>query len=487
MVNFTGEELSALMGGALPLAEYEAYAAPFSSAMHQAGCDDVHSQAMWCAQLGHETGGLRWLRELWGPTPDQRSYEGRRDLGNTQPGDGFRFRGRGAIQITGRSNYTRFSQWAFDHNEATTPIFFVENPETLCEPRYAFLPAVWYWTIARPELGRLAANGDVTNVTKLINGGLNGVDDRRDRYRRCLDLIRSVTNITPLKGGMNVSEKVLKYSRHAVAQDTFFNCGPASVQTITLAATGNLIDESALGRALGTHRGGTDYIGQFPKVLNASIPGSAYRHVDLPGYPDHAGKDRLWSHICRSIDAGHGVVANIVAPPSNYPRGVKGSVSPAYRGGTVYHYIAIMGYCDDPHSGRCVWVADSGFSPFGYWLSLDQLATLIPPKGYAFSDSDPLPENVHESEVILFGKDQVQALHEVKLGVAALNEKLDRYHNEFVESLINPRARFTVVNLIRVIDATCWSTFQLVKAIAKKHGIDPDEYVRDAVTEDRNK
>ena len=75
-------------------------------------------------------------------------------------------------------------------------------------------------------------------------------------------------------------------------------------------------------------------------------------------------------------------------PPSNYPRGAKGSTSPAYAGGTVHHYIALMGY--DDTGSRAVWVADSGFRPFGYWVSFGQLASLIPPKGYAFADGAPV-------------------------------------------------------------------------------------------------
>lgn len=186
-----------------------------------------------------------------------------------------------------------------------------------------------------------------------------------------------------------VGEKRLDYPRDHVAQDTFYNCGPASVQTIILAATGKVVGESTLGRGLGTHRGGTDYIGQFPKVLNAHIPGAKYEHRDMPhDPPTEEEKERLWRDLTSSIDAGHGVVANIVAPPSNYPRAVAPStINPAYAGGTVYHYIAVLGYATEGQ--RRVWVADSGFTPYGYWLAFDQLASLIPPKGYAYSTAKP--------------------------------------------------------------------------------------------------
>ncbi|MFR9973267.1 C39 family peptidase [Corynebacterium striatum] len=180
-------------------------------------------------------------------------------------------------------------------------------------------------------------------------------------------------------------EKVLQYPRDQVGQDTFYNCGPASCQTVIRAATGSLIAESELGRCLRTHRGGTDWIGQFPTVLNHFIPAAHYRHREMPNDPPTAAqRDRLWEDIVGSIDRGHGVVANIVAPPSNYPRAVAPStIQPIYKGGTVYHYFAVMGYSDQGQ--RRVWIADSGFYPGGYWLALDQLATLIPPKGYAYS------------------------------------------------------------------------------------------------------
>lgn len=179
-------------------------------------------------------------------------------------------------------------------------------------------------------------------------------------------------------------EKILSYSRNQVKQDTYYNCGPASSQNVILAATGKIIPESALAAGLGTTVNGTDYIGQFPRVLNAHIPGAAYKHRDVGAYPNAALKDVMWREMTGSINAGHGVIINIVAPPSNYPKAVAPSTeSPRYGGGVVYHYIAALGYSDK--GGRKLWIADSGFAPYGYWVSFDQICTLIVPKGYAYS------------------------------------------------------------------------------------------------------
>ena len=372
--------------GNVPGVDYTALSPGFNEAMVAAGVTTVRRAAMWCAQLGHESVGLRYMREIWGPTPAQRGYEGRVDLGNTRPGDGKRFMGRGPIQVTGRHNYTSLSQWAHKEGLVPTPTFFVDNPTELEKPRHGFLGAVWYWTTQRP-LNQLSDAGDLTGATRAINGGTNGINDRRARYNRALALGEAL-----LPERFSTVEKVLPYPRDQVTQDTIYNCGPASAQTIIRSKTGKLHPEATLGAQLGTHRGGTDYIGQFPTVLNRHLPGAGYRHQDMPNDPPtQAQIDKLWRDITGSINAGYGVVANIVAPPSNYPRAVAPStISPAYGGGTVYHYFAIMGYAGAGASRR-VWVADSGFSPYGYWLSLSQLATLIPPKGYAYATAKTTP------------------------------------------------------------------------------------------------
>lgn len=194
-----------------------------------------------------------------------------------------------------------------------------------------------------------------------------------------------------------MTEKILPYDRRIVPQETGWWCGPAATQ-IVLNSRGVRLPESWIAGQIeqienpgrGDDRDGTDYVGLIETFLDRQVPEAKYTSVYMPNDPPtRSQKEKLWKDIKSSIDAGYGVVANFVAPPNNYPRGVKGSISPRYSGGTVYHYVAVMGY-DDDSSGRAVWVADSGFQPQGYWISFDQCATLIPPKGYAFASVEPV-------------------------------------------------------------------------------------------------
>ena len=124
--------------------------------------------AAFLAQVGHESGGFRYTTEIWGPTPAQQRYEGRKDLGNTQPGDGMKFKGRGLIQITGRNNYYECgSVLGWD---------FITSPELLEQPVNACRSAAWFW--ASRGLNDRADMGDFERITKRINGGLNGYQER---------------------------------------------------------------------------------------------------------------------------------------------------------------------------------------------------------------------------------------------------------------------------------------------------------------------
>ncbi len=121
-------------------------------------------QASFLSQIGHESGQLRYVREL----ASGAAYEGRKDLGNTQPGDGQRFRGRGLVQITGRANYIACG--------AALGLDLLAEPALLERPDLACRSAGWFWK--SHGLNELADAGDQTRVTKRINGGTNGLADR---------------------------------------------------------------------------------------------------------------------------------------------------------------------------------------------------------------------------------------------------------------------------------------------------------------------
>ena len=117
-------------------------------------------------------------------TVDGSAYEWRADLGNTEPGDGPRFKGRGPLQVTGRHNYTALSAWAFAQGLVPTPTFFVDAPGELASDRYGFIGVTWYWTVARP-MNRYADAADIVGATRAVNGGTNGLDDRVNRWNHC--------------------------------------------------------------------------------------------------------------------------------------------------------------------------------------------------------------------------------------------------------------------------------------------------------------
>lgn len=180
----TPDSLAEAMGNSLTRDRYRELFPTFRDALIQADCTTVERAAMFCAQIGHESMGLYYMEEIH----DGSNYEGRRDLGNVHPGDGRRFKGRGPIQVTGRYNYTRLSQWAHSKGYVPTPTYFVDNPHELAQPKYGFLGAVWYWTVERPQINSLCDKRDLDAVTIAINGGKHGIDHRRTRYERCLRL-----------------------------------------------------------------------------------------------------------------------------------------------------------------------------------------------------------------------------------------------------------------------------------------------------------
>ena len=135
--------------------------------------------AAFIAQIGHESGQLKYVKEIWGPTVAQTRYEGRTDLGNTQPGDGSKYRGRGLIQITGRANYKACGD--------ALGLDLIAHPELLEKPLHACMSAAWFW--ATKGLSTLADEGKFETITRRINGGLNGMADRHMLYARALKVL----------------------------------------------------------------------------------------------------------------------------------------------------------------------------------------------------------------------------------------------------------------------------------------------------------
>lgn len=148
------------------------FTVPLVTAAAEFDIDTAERVAAWLAQLAHESGQLRYVREI----ASGEAYEGRKDLGNTQPGDGARFRGRGLIQITGRANYEQL--------RVALGLDCVAHPEILEDPHNAARVSGWFWK--GRGLNELADGGTVnfTKITRRINGGTNGLADREMFYSR---------------------------------------------------------------------------------------------------------------------------------------------------------------------------------------------------------------------------------------------------------------------------------------------------------------
>ena len=119
------------------------------------------------AQVAHESGSLKYVREI----ASGAAYEHRADLGNVQKGDGVKFKGRGLIQITGRGNYVAFYHYLKGSQDV------ISHPELLETPVLASLSAAWFWYTH--SLNELADADDIRKITKIINGGYNGFDERK--------------------------------------------------------------------------------------------------------------------------------------------------------------------------------------------------------------------------------------------------------------------------------------------------------------------
>ena len=166
----TGTQLQSIMPFAK--ARIPSFVAPLNGAMHEFHINSPIRQAAFIAQIAHESGELRYVEEIASGS----AYEGRKDLGNTQPGDGMKYKGRGLIQITGRNNYLECGK--------ALGVDLVTQPELLETNDLACRSAAWFW--ASHGLNDLADKGDYIRICRRINGGLNGLKERQAYYVKAL-------------------------------------------------------------------------------------------------------------------------------------------------------------------------------------------------------------------------------------------------------------------------------------------------------------
>lgn len=199
-VNMAKNAATTLTGG-LYKGGSNANKAALVAEMNAQGIKDPKEQAMFLAQMDHESGGFKSyeenlnysaknLRKTFGKyyTNDADAERDARNpeaianrvygnrMGNTEPGDGYKYRGRGAIQLTGKDNYARAGK--------ALGLDLVNNPDLAKDPAVAAKIATWYWKDR--NLGEAARAGDVTATTKKINGGTNGLEDREAKYGQYL-------------------------------------------------------------------------------------------------------------------------------------------------------------------------------------------------------------------------------------------------------------------------------------------------------------
>ncbi|WP_216898618.1 glycoside hydrolase family 19 protein [Nocardia alni] len=176
----SAEQLVAIMPD-LPLERARQYLPGLNAAMREGDITTSSRRAAFLAQLAHESGEFRYFEELGDDDYFHQYDPGQLNAaaGNTEPGDGPRYHGRGPIQLTGRANYRTAGQALGLDLEGT--------PELAAQPDVGFRIAQWYWTSR--NINALADAGDFAAVTRAVNGGYNGLESREAYYRRALEAL----------------------------------------------------------------------------------------------------------------------------------------------------------------------------------------------------------------------------------------------------------------------------------------------------------
>jgi predicted chitinase len=200
----------------LPGARRELFFPFLQAAMEEFSISTPAREAAFVAQLAHESGQFRFMEEIWGPTDAQRRYEPASTLatrlGNTETGDGKRFKGRGPIQITGRANYRQFGD--------LLGLDLLGSPEQAAVPDVAFRIAALFW--AKNGLNDLADRGTAEAfklITRRINGGFNGLEERLHFYATACTVLGVTPGAARSRAKAGVRPAPLSRGHEAIRQD----------------------------------------------------------------------------------------------------------------------------------------------------------------------------------------------------------------------------------------------------------------------------
>jgi len=198
----TTDQLQAIMPQ-LPPAKTATLFPFLTAAVGEFAIEQPARTAAFLAQLAHESAQFRFMEEIWGPTAQQRRYEPPGNLadrlGNTERGDGKRFKGRGPIQITGRANYRRFGD--------LLGLDLIADPDLAARPNVAFRIAGLFWSKkGLNELADLVTAEAFREITRRINGGFNGLEERERFYESARRVLQVIAPPRP-RGGAPVSEE----------------------------------------------------------------------------------------------------------------------------------------------------------------------------------------------------------------------------------------------------------------------------------------
>ncbi|MFT6659328.1 glycoside hydrolase family 19 protein [Maritalea sp.] len=252
-----------------------------------------HRLAHFIAQLGGESAGFRYDREIWGPTAAQRRYDVRTDLGNTpeRDGDGKKNAGRGPIQVTGGYNIGEFFKWC--NAKGFNPPNFVDNPDLINTDPWEGLSAIWYWETR--NLNKWADQNDIETIRKRVNGGLNGYDLVLTYYTRA-GLVLLGRNIG--KTSKTFENAVRKFQEQAKADGTYKGEVDGDDGPKTRAALHTAL--VAIGKAKGTQAA--------PVVVD--------KPVNVPVEPKGVtkpGKD-IWTLVVTFVAGTFATFANLALP-----------------------------------------------------------------------------------------------------------------------------------------------------------------------------